>query len=231
MALPAADTFTTDSPDKALTTYSANWTLNNGNFLVNYSGDTCGANALDAECGAHWNADSFNDAQYSWATLAVNSVGTNYAIGVSVRCDTGGDDYFYGFYLNVGGNDHFTYEVVNGAWNQLGTDSYTDAPGDVIYLEIDGSDNITSKINAGTVYGPTSDDTIASGSAGLSGYNNAYSTCNVTDWEGGNLGVATPAVSESDALTIGESIGADLTIGVGIEMDGAGYQGTGVRVR
>ena len=39
-----------------------------------------------------------------------------------------------------------------------------------------------------------------------------------------------PAVSESDDLTIGESIGADLTIGVGIKMDGAGYQGTGVKV-
>ena len=43
--------------------------------------------------------------------------------------------------------------------------------------------------------------------------------------------VGTPAISELDDLAIGESIGADLTIGVGIDMDGAGYQGTGVRVR
>ena len=40
-----------------------------------------------------------------------------------------------------------------------------------------------------------------------------------------------PNLTEADDLAIGETIGADLSIGVGIEMDGAAYQGTGVRVR
>ena len=67
MTLPASDAFTA-SNGTALQTYSVNWTIQNGGFTIN--SNQVGPAQSGAECGAFWNADSFDNDQYSQATLA-----------------------------------------------------------------------------------------------------------------------------------------------------------------
>ena len=179
MALPATDNFTAAN-GTALTTYSANWTLNNGNFAINTN--AVYPNSGSTENGAHWNADTFNNDQYSQGDLISEALGR--AIGVAVRCHASAAT-FYGWYNDTAGS--YLFKMVAGVWTQLGADQASWAVNDIPRIEAEGT-TIRGLVNGSTVITQT-DSAIASGSAGLSGYH-AASSVRLDNWEGGDLGAA-----------------------------------------
>ena len=186
MALPATDTFT-GADGTSLPTYSANWSVNTGAFVINTNG-VC-TNSADAECGAGWNADTFDNDQYALGTL-VDTASQYHLFGVAVRVHTDGTtDTYYGFYTNVtGGNQLF--RQVAGTWSQLGSEGTVGANGQIIRLSVSGT-TLTPTINGVTTNTPgaQTDNSIASGRAGLSGYS-AGTANRLDNWEGGNLNAA-----------------------------------------
>lgn len=184
MALPATDNFT-GVDGTQLTTYSGNWTLNSGDFDI--QSNALAADGPAAECGAHWNADSFDADQYAEGTLVALADET-IGMGVSARCDTGGAATFYGYYFEDT-DLHWLFKLVLGVWTQLGSTGSGASVNDVVRIEVDGT-TITPKINGSldTDIGAQTDSAIASGAAGVSGFYDGTAT-RLDDWEGGNLAV------------------------------------------
>ena len=187
--LPATDAFT-GTDGTALTTYSANWSLNSGNFVINTN--AVAPNQLTTECGARWNADTFGNDQYAQGKLA-NITTAGQTIGVAVRAATGGAASYYGFYADgSGGGKTFLFKMVAGTWTQLGSLGAALAVNAVLRLEVSGT-TLTPKVNGSTQSPPgaQTDSALASGAAGLSGYS-ASTAMRLDDWEGGNLGGGPP---------------------------------------
>jgi hypothetical protein len=181
MALPATDTFT-GTDGTALQTYSGNWSIRAGGFVINTNAVSPSSSAL--ENAAWWNADAFADDQYATGTIA--AIGGS-ALGLAVRVDTGANNSYYGYYSDA--TTSYLFKVVSGTWTQLGSTGAGWSAGDVIRLEISGTslrpmvNGVTASIGVQTV------TDLASGAAGLSGWNS--DTANRLDnWEGGNLGGA-----------------------------------------
>jgi hypothetical protein len=201
-ALPTTDAFT-GSTDTQLTTYSASWTLNSGNYDIQtnaVSPDDGGARVTTA---AHWNADSFSNDQYSQLTLvAVTSAKWNY-LGVSVRCAASSTNTFYNYIAE--GSELLLMKVVAGTETQLGKTITTVSANDVLRLEV-SSTTLTPKRNGVTdAMGAQTDSGIASGYAGIGAWQ--YETGSRTqlrgdNWEGGNLGGA-PAAPISTKIIVG----------------------------
>ena len=187
--LPATDAFT-GTDGTALTTYSANWSLNSGNFVINTN--AVAPNQSATECGARWNADTFGNNQYAQSKLA-NITTTGQTIGVAVRAATGGAASYYGFYADgSGGGKTFLFKMVAGSWTQLGSLGAALAVNDIIRLEVSGT-TLTPKVNGSTQSPPgaRTDSAHSSGAAGLSGYS-VSTSMRLDDWEGGNLGGGPP---------------------------------------
>lgn len=201
MALPATDNFTT-ATSQALTTYSANWSLNSGNFQVDTT-DVVVANA-SAECGAFWNADSFAAAQYAFLTRT--AVGTDW-LGPGTRHAGAGTASYYGFYTNGDGSETYVFKMVSGTWTQLGSaGSVNIVAGDVLRLESNGSTH--TPIRNGSTYtsiGAQTDSSLSSGSGGLCGYGLATLSNAGDTWEAGNL--AGTAFNRSISLSTANNLG------------------------
>lgn len=187
MALPATDTFTA-ADDTALTTYSANWTLNGGNFQINTN--ALASNADGANTLAHWNADAFADNQYSQITVV--ALGTSYdGVWAAVRCASAAHTgyTFEGYPTAVDYNQLWKYAA--GVGTQIGSSGTVNVQvNDVLRIEANGT-TITPLLNGVTTGTPgaQTDSSIDSGSAGVGGFGNA--TAGRSDnWEGGNLNAA-----------------------------------------
>lgn len=191
MALPATENFT-DSNGVKLTTHSASWTLNSGDFAIQSNG-LVNDSGSGAECGAHWNADAFNDDQYAQVVVAASSASY---MGPAVRCAASAGTY-YGVYQN--GSDGYFFKMVAGSWTQIGYLGSGLAVSDTLRLEASGT-TITYKVN-GTTESEQTDSSIASGSGGVTGWSDGNFT-RLDDWEGGNLGGAA-AVNGVSAVSVG----------------------------
>lgn len=182
MALPATDAFTA-ADGTSLPTYSANWSVNAGSFAIN-------TNAVYSttanECGAGWNADTFDANQYAQGVITARAAPL---IGVAVRVHTDGTtDTYYGYYGSNGTSQLF--KQVAATWTQLGSSSTAFAVNDIVKLTANGT-TLTPTRNGSTTGTPgaQTDTSIASGRAGLSAYD-AGSGSRLDSWEGGNLAVA-----------------------------------------
>lgn len=187
MPLPATDLFTESGGSTvALTTYSANWTVSTGNFMVDNAADNVYPNSSGAEIGAFWNVDTFNADQFSQVILSSLTAGV--ALGPCVRAATGGT--YYGVYME--GSTYYLFRMNSGTWTQLatGTESWTD--GDPLRLDVSGTGATVSLVmkHNGTQFGSTYNDNsgsrLLSGSAGICGYGDS-STPRLDNWQGGNL--------------------------------------------
>lgn len=154
--------------------------------MVDNAADNVYPNSSGAEMGAFWNADSFNDDQYSQVTLSSLTAGL--AIGASVRGVAGGT--YYGLYME--GSTYYLFRMNSGTWTQLatGTESWVDA--DTLRLEVSGSTTCAlvmkhNGVQFGSTYNDTSGSRLTSGAAGVCGYGDS-STPRLDNWEGGNLG-------------------------------------------
>ena len=195
-ALPVTDAFTTGA-DAALTTYSANWSINTGNFQVLAASDDFRANSTNNESGAFHNVETFGNNQYAQVVLtAISDTGT---LGAATRCGAAGVASYYHFY--TGDTANYLAKMVTGTWTQLGSDGSGAANGDTIRIESNGTTQ-TPKINGSATGTPgaQTDSSLASGKAGISGWG-AASTLRGDNFEGGNLGGTANSKSVSGTVS------------------------------
>lgn len=197
MTLPVTDSFTGTNNDQ-LTTYSSNWSLNSGDFDI--QSNALAPDAAITECGAHWNANSFSDDQYAKVTLVAELAVPS--VGPAVRCAGAGVDTYYGLYNATTGI--YIFKMVAGTWTQLGATVASAAVNDVLMLKVQGT-TLTYNLN-GTDRTTRTDSAIASGSAGVCGYED-NTGARMDNWEGGNYYSA--VVSESVAITEAVSVTVD----------------------
>ena len=198
-ALPATDAFTaSDGTD--LTTYSANWALNNGGtgslkFSINTN--AVHPNTSGNEIAAHWTADAFANDHYAKGTIS-NIANASY-VGLAVRAASGSTYTFYD-YNGDGADGSYMSKYVSGSYTALGSAGAVFTTSLAIELHVSGT-TITPKRGGSTAdIGAQTDSSIASGSAGISGYGTATGS-RLDNWEGGNIGSAAASVLWNDRAT------------------------------
>ena len=203
-ALPATDAFTAAN-GTALTVYSANWSNVQGAFAINTNAVHCNDSS---DSSARWNADTFNNDQYSQATVAAITSGTY--IGVSVRNSNSAANWYT--FVGDGGDGSYLEKHAPGT-TQLGSKGAVFSTTQVVRLEASGS-TITPKINAVTLNPPgaQTDSTYASGYAGVSGAGTSTGS-RVDSWEGGNLAGAGVTYSQLER-DIGRGVGRGIGLGI-----------------
>jgi len=217
VALPATDDFT-DSNGTQLTAHSANWTLNttgvSGDFDIQ-TNTLCADGEAD-DYGAHWNADSFNNDQYSEA-YHTRPTPSGYAVGVACRLIGSAVRTYYGYLADD--NNCYLIKLVAGSGSLLGTGDVW-GNGITVRIEAEGT-TITPMIGGAEdeSIGAQTDGSIASGYAGVCGYSDGTGL-RVDNWEGGNLspgGISVPL----DALELaGAALGLTVSPGaVSIALD------------
>lgn len=172
-ALPATDNF-----NRANGPIGSNWTAVTGAWLVdiNEARPDTAANFS----AVYWNADTFGNDQY--AQVVIKNIGTP-AGGPAVRIATGGAQSWYVCYVN---SPNLTLDkLVGGAYTSLATAALPSV-GDTLRTEVSGT-TVRCLVN-GTQVASVTDTSLASGAAGLSGYNAGNTS--VDDFEAGNLSVA-----------------------------------------
>lgn len=183
MALPATDNFT-GADGTNLTTYSGNWSLNNGNFRL-FSNALRPLGTGSIECAARWNADTFADNQYAQATFVAGTAGV-YA-GIAVRLSISGADTYYAFYSDCTVDSYFI-KYVTGAYTEFALgDPVPD--GSLVRMEANGT--IIRVLIDGVQAYSVMDSSISSGAAGISGFDSGTGT-RIDNWEGGNLTASLP---------------------------------------
>lgn len=187
MTLPATDAFTGTNGTN-LVTYSANWSLNDGNFQIV-------TNAISpedgSECAARWSLDTWTADQY--AEIAWLAIPTNYAgVGPAVRVNVAGAATYYFWYVDP--TDEYYGRFNAGTYTQFSSRSRVVAVNGVMRLEAEGT-SIRAYLNSVLQFsGPQTDSSIASGAGGIAGYG-TEDTCRGDNWGGGLLGSSGGATS------------------------------------
>ena len=169
MTLPATDTFTTGA-NGFLEDYSASWTSNSGAqtmALLAASDDVYARGGGGTLSLYHWNADTFNNDQYSQVKItAVASAG---AVGPAARINTGTTKTGY-YYLMDWNLATYVEKVVSGTITTLTTGDGATV-NDVLRIECEGT-TIRPKKNGSldTSHGESTDSAIARGRAGFVWY-------------------------------------------------------------
>ncbi len=191
MALPATEAFTYAN-NSQLDAVNANWTKNttvNGQIHIQTNqGFTSSVGGTAPSAYYHWNADTFNDDQYSKVVInAAGNSGNHLYLGVNVRATTGATSKKRYFWQGSGA-DRYLAKNDGTTETALGEDSSAQVAGDTWEIDASGT-TITAKINGSVIFTVT-DGTITSGSAGLDCYSDNVETetdALMDNWEGGNL--------------------------------------------
>jgi hypothetical protein len=182
-ALPATDAFTA-ADGTVLTTYSANWSNNDGGFDIK-SNSVCPNDS--GESGAFWNADSFNNNQY--AKITRTALESGIWLGAGVRMAGAGTATYYAYYCSTSAQSDYLYKFVAGSDTELDRQSGEFTTNDIIELRVDGTTLTPRKNGSTSTMGAATDSSISSGYAGLGSYQNSTSTRGDT-WEGGDIAAA-----------------------------------------
>jgi hypothetical protein len=178
MALPATEAFTGTGA------LSASWTQQESTANVERNTDQAAPSANNS-ASARWNADTFNNDQYSKWVIKARTSGSAY-VNVMVRSSgsVGAMTCYQYFTDGASGSGHTeVIKFVGGGGTSLGAVATTYAVNDTIELSITGSTLSCKK--TGTTITTFSDAAIASGAAAISMYGAA---ARADDWEGGNVG-------------------------------------------
>ncbi len=169
----------------------ANWTTATGFSDVNIASSIkAAASATSTHCVAYWNANSFQDDQFSELTL-VDFFGGSF-VGPTLRHQPGASNSFYVTYASASGTTIFKWR--NGSAFQLQTSGTTWTAGDVIRFEVSGS-TLTCKKNGSTVASVTditdflggSGDPYTSGSPGIDIFAAILTDGTADNWSAGPL--------------------------------------------
>lgn len=166
----------TDDFNRADGGLGANWTIQTGANMA-ISGNLVTTTTTSTDQLAFWNADAFNNNQYSkWKAQVSGGSGLP---GVTVRASaTGGS--LNAYFANSAG----IHKFVAGVYTQLLSDSLTLADGDTLELRVSGT--TLERYHNGVLDGSVTDSSLSSGSAGILQYTTG-SAVKSDDWEGGNL--------------------------------------------
>lgn len=185
MALPATDNF--NRGDGGL---GANWTTVTGQNAPVISSNEVTTSSGDS--AAYWNADSFNDDQYSQLEISAISV----ACGPIVRAASGAHSFYV--FMHYFTSEFRIYKAVSGSYTQLGASYAIGASAnDILKLTVSGT-TLTPSIN-GADQATRSDSDLSSGSAGLRVSNTSDK---VDDWEGGNVAGGTTVAPTTIPTTL-----------------------------
>jgi hypothetical protein len=192
MTLPASESFSAadGAQVRALTGWSGA-SAGGLNDMDVQSNGACPDGAASITHADWWDADAFDDDHYSQAEVARADAGGVY-VGLCVRAggtDGGGDLSAYVWTVNADDQGYLD-EFVGGAWTAIANGGGTIAVSDTLRMEAEGT-TLRTKINGVTDFSVT-DNTIASGAAGIAGYEDGV-TSRLDNWQGGNLGGAAAA--------------------------------------
>ncbi len=186
MALPATSTLNVPV-GTTLSAWSASWTAAATNFVGAGFDDACQPDLSNAFCAAFWNADVFNDAQYSQCPMSVNSFNGGPAVRMSGSGVSGVQCYF----LQVTSTEVIVAKRSGGATTTLGAAITKPASGTTIRLEVStvGGNAELRVYWASTLQATRTDSSspILSGSAGIAGNSASDNEVQFRTWEGGNL--------------------------------------------
>ena len=162
-------------------TLGANWTDIDAGF--SRVSDQASFSTAASAGSARYTGVAFPDDQ--WAQVVIGTTANTASDeggGPIVRGQAGGNVYL------LQGNTVETriYKRVGGSFTQLGTDGAAIAPGDTLYLEIQGTQLIAKK-NDVTICGSPTDAAIATGSAGIWGSESAGGDVLLDNFSGGDF--------------------------------------------
>jgi hypothetical protein len=186
MSIPATDAFTA-ADNTVLTTYSANWTMNNSTMAI--TSNAVRGNGVSTDEMAHWNADIFATDQYSQSVLAGTPNGDNK--GPCVRCASSA---FTGYAFYAFDTVLQLYKISAGSFVLIASTSVSPSAGDLLRLEVIGNTlrcyrngSLISALNG-------TDSTITSGFAGIATYSSSTGF-RLDDFQGGHLASITAKVN------------------------------------
>lgn len=172
MALPATDNFNRIDANPI----GGNWTTTPGENAIQITNNR--AFLTGNPSGCYWNADAFNDNQYSKATVTLNVTGR----GVTGRVSAIATTYYLLWINNTTTLE--VYKCIAGTFTKLGS-TYTGpfAVDDIIKLSVSGQ-TLTPNVN-GTDLSTQTDSAITSGSPGM-----RFGDGTLDNWEGGNIDIS-----------------------------------------
>ena len=204
----------TDDFNRADGELGANWSRpigSEGNLVI--TNQQVGVGVENAHCFAYWSTNSFNDDQYSQATITIIGPWT----GVSVRTDAVQDLFYFAFVF--GPNDYRIYLRWDGEYYSLATgSSETWQVGDTLRLEVSGSQTpvtVTMYRNGKPVLlwvSTSSDPVKTGGSPGVGIYSRTGAHLTLDNFEGGNLDLDTNAPTVPQGLTLTGTIFGQLSL-------------------
>jgi hypothetical protein len=184
MTLPASDNFT-GTNGTAVQVNNSGWGVNTSGMVI--QSNALAGNTLNHDAFIYWNADAFNNDQYS--QLTVVAVTANTYAGPAVRMAKSSTQTAY-FLQGDSGDGLYLMKIVSSTETQLGSAGAVLAANDVLRLDVVGT-TLTPKKNGSAVSPPgaQTDSSIASGAAGINIFNNSTGTL-VDDWSADNYSAA-----------------------------------------
>jgi hypothetical protein len=145
-----------------------------------------------------WNGDTFDDDQYSQATLAAKPASDSFFIGVGCRHAAAGTASYYLYY--TANTQTFFGKLITGTFTAFGAVMGGRTVGEVLRIEAEGT-TIRAKVDGAAVRTQT-DSALTTGAAGLTGYDTS-TTLRLDDWEAGNVTPdPTPTYVASGAMVV-----------------------------
>lgn len=199
MALPVTDGFVqTSGSTQNLTTYSAAWSILEGNLAVGSGNNAAHGTGATYNTARH-NVETFNADQYSQVELTAGLIAAGEYGGSAVRCQAGANTSYH---VETNGTNFYLSKCVAGAQTTMvGPVTQAFAAGDRIRLEVTGvGATVTLKVfralaaspttftQVGTDYTDTAGNRIVTaGQGGIFKYGDE-GTARITSFEAGNLG-------------------------------------------
>lgn len=203
--MPKGSVLATDTFTRANGGLGTNWTTVTGQGAPQISTNRVRSTAVGTDSRAYYNAVTWPADQYA-EIQTITATATDTGRGAVVRAQSGANSFYVATH-----NNNFTgtarlqiHRYSAGTANLLSNVVKTIVTSDLIRMEIEGS-TLRAYINDVLQYGPTTDSTYSTGSAGLSIYADSGSVANaeLDNFEGGNLASAAVAPHRLAMMGVG----------------------------
>jgi hypothetical protein len=175
MTLPVGDQFNRADASPI----GGNWTTISGQTGLKIVSNEVTGITDGTSCAAYWNAETFNDDQYS--KITVSGVGTNADVGACCRMSTSVQKTYY--FSSPYKTGKSLYKVINGTYTVIAAVTVSDfIAGDILGCQCTGQTLVFLK--NGTFIASATDSALTSGPAGISSYEQAT---RLDNWEAGDL--------------------------------------------
>lgn len=177
----------------------ANWDQNHGSLKI--VGNRVEASDITSDNGETWNADAFQNDQFSQVDLTVVALaGTEAGFGVGVRWASATTKTGYRLVANeLAGTDCWLAKFVAAAYTLLGSADGEFVANDVLRLEVSGQNptiTLLAKLNGTTIITVSGETAIGSGRPAIVWSSDGASGAPAIDnWSGGDTAAAAAQLS------------------------------------